>query len=1259
TAISALTIGSGSTFTTAAAHTITATNITVNGTYTNGSTGALTVTNWVVGSTGIYNHNTSSATLPLGTTTTTWDADSKLNITGAYTAATVFLNFTGQTFGNFTFNPSSMNSTVALIGAAGTANIQGDFTITHTGTGTLYMRITGQQFAGTINIDKNFTLTAGTFDLHNGGATPTSEIINLKGNFTISGTSVLTQTTTQTGSLVGFNFTGSGTQTISVSPSATISSQATTPTCAIMFTVATGSTIDMGTSVLTGTNNTSFTLSPGANIITANTGGLSASGATGSIQVSGARSFSTTANYTYNGTSPQVTGNGLPSSVNDLTISNAAGLTFSAAETINGTMAISSGAKANLGTFTSYATILTLGGSTQSSPASYGGTGAGGTGTIINTTYFDAASGWLAVGTIPPSGLSYTTPNLFPANVAITPLNPTVTGIPTSYTVLPALPTGLSIHPATGVISGTPTVSTASATYTVTASNGGGSTTFGVVIAVGNNFYAIASTNWNVASTWSLASGGTAGTTVPGAGDNVFISETGITRTVTIPSGINALCGSLTIGRITTGTPSAAGILTFTDATSTLIVGGNTIINKPNATATNLINLNAGAMTVNGNVELSRVQTASTSTSRISRINISTGTLTIAGNLTFSATAAAQSQIVFSGAGTLNIGGNFTLTNSLGTLTPSTGTVNFNGAAQTVPDISAIAYNHLTLSGSGIKTLPVAMTSISGNMTLNGTATATTAANLAIAGTLTVGSGTTFETGTNFTIGVTGATSVTGTLTLAGTGTKTFTGNVTVYSAGSWNETGIAAINFVGNLQNDGASFTALSGAHTFSGATKTISGSSEISIPNVAFTGTYTNSGTLTVSTALSGAGGLTNGNGTVGTLNLGGTSGITSFNATPAGNTVNYTGTGQTLRVTAYHHLKLSGGAETFGAITTVAGNLTLSGAATATTGAGLAVSGNLGIGDGTTLTAAGYNLTITGTTTVGDGTSGNLTISSATGTKLFTGLVTIASGATWNNSENSALEFRGGITTTPSFNGGSGVHTFTTNTQALTGIFTIPGVTVTTITLTNNNSLTVVTALEGTGGLTQATSANLLIGGTAGISTLTATATGNLVNYYGGAQTVHANTYYDLTLSGTGTKTTTGVTVNNLLSMEGTTAAASALPAYGASAILQYKGETDQVTGAEFPASITSGQLAGIKIENTLGVTLNSAKDIGARYLTIGSTIANSVFNDGGYQLTATGTLNLTSGIFKLGAATATTFPAFTTNNIDAGTTVDYAA
>jgi hypothetical protein len=95
----------------------------------------------------------------------------------------------------------------------------------------------------------------------------------------------------------------------------------------------------------------------------------------------------------------------------------------------------------------------------------------------------------LALGTgtgpNPPSGLSYTPSS---ANgvvgTAITNMVPVVTGTVTNYSVDPALPSGVAINPTTGVISGTPVAVAASANYTVTASNSGGSTTASVTIAV-------------------------------------------------------------------------------------------------------------------------------------------------------------------------------------------------------------------------------------------------------------------------------------------------------------------------------------------------------------------------------------------------------------------------------------------------------------------------------------------------------------------------------------------------------------------------------------------------------------------------------------------------------------------------------------------------------------------------------------------------------------------------------------------------------
>jgi hypothetical protein len=332
----------------------------------------------------------------------------------------------------------------------------------------------------------------------------------------------------------------------------------------------------------------------------------------------------------------------------------------------------------------------------------------------------------------------------------------------------------------------------------------------------------------------------------------------------------------------------------------------------------------------------------------------------------------------------------------------------------------------------------------------------------------------------------------------------------------------------------------------------------------------------------------------------------------------------------------------------IANVGGTVTLSGTATMAT-AGAALSGTNAIA---TLTATSPGtVTNGGTLTVGTALAG------ATGTLTNSGTLNIG-GSCSIGSTSGGLSNSGAIAVT-----GSGAFTtllagFTnTGTIGLSGTGTIAGITNNAAGIVNLNSSGTITAFNNA---TATSTLNISSTPTVPtITTLTASASGNDVNYTAsGTQTVNPTTYSNLTLSGSSLKTTTGITVNGILSMEGT-ATASAVPTYGGSATLQYKGSAAQTTGPEFPA-IWAGT-GGVKIENASGVTLGTpAKSIGTNPLTIGGTIAGTTFNDGGFQLTATGILNLTSGTFKLGAsAAATTFPAFGTRNINAGTTVEYAA
>lgn len=84
--------------------------------------------------------------------------------------------------------------------------------------------------------------------------------------------------------------------------------------------VLSGGTLNCNANTISGTS--VFALNGGSTIYSGHAQGLSTLAATGNIQVSGARSFSTAANYRYTGSVNQVTGNGLPSTHASLTIAN-------------------------------------------------------------------------------------------------------------------------------------------------------------------------------------------------------------------------------------------------------------------------------------------------------------------------------------------------------------------------------------------------------------------------------------------------------------------------------------------------------------------------------------------------------------------------------------------------------------------------------------------------------------------------------------------------------------------------------------------------------------------------------------------------------------------------------------------------------------------------------------------------------------------------------------------------------------------------
>ena len=417
-----LTISSGSTITTTGASSI-------DGTITNAGTMAVSGGSWTFTGTGRYKHNIDGGTIP----STTWNSGSTCEIIGV-TAATSITGI-NQSFHHFIWNCTSQTSNMQLAGTVPTIN--GDFTITTSGSGTL--RLANSQ-SPTLTVSGNFSIAAGELDLATSTGSPILTIIgnytqtggtvnlapsgstnlktlNVAGDFSISTPGQLFNTT-GIGKLI-FNKT-SGNQNFT-SYSTGLSNNTTiieigngttkNPTLVLnsdmrvksssTITVFSGSTLSFGTYAITEVSATAtFTANSGSILKIGSTAGITSSGATGNVQTT-TRTFDVGANYVYSGSANQATGNGLPASINTLTIENSGGggnntvtLTNSGTLTITGTsnsLVLTSGlfsvGSANIISIPSSGTVTSGGGDFASGSAA-GTTTFAGTGTVSGTVNF-------------------------------------------------------------------------------------------------------------------------------------------------------------------------------------------------------------------------------------------------------------------------------------------------------------------------------------------------------------------------------------------------------------------------------------------------------------------------------------------------------------------------------------------------------------------------------------------------------------------------------------------------------------------------------------------------------------------------------------------------------------------------------------------------------------------------------------------------------------------------------------------------------
>ncbi|HQK96932.1 MAG TPA: T9SS type A sorting domain-containing protein [Bacteroidia bacterium] len=370
----------------------TAIDLTNNGTLAN--SGTITINAGAAYSnaaSSTYRHSQNGGTIP----TASWASNSTCEITGVSTTMPSGIN---QNFGNLTWNNSGQTTSLGL---NANMSIQGNFTMQNSGSSRLQLTDvlfsnrtfsiggnyvgTGGEFrlsqstgTGTMNVSGNCILSGGILMGNNSLASTTTTI---NGNLSMSGTSSLIIVSSSANSTVNvlgnLSFTGgtitmtesSGTGTLKVSgdfshTGGTISETATgtvsgeiifngtamqtytsggTVSNSINFTINNAAYLQMAAEATTITGAGTFTLANGGKLGIKATGGISSTGATGNIRVTGTRTFNTGADYIYNGTSAQITGSGLPATARDLQFDNTAGITITNSSAATGTLSLTNG----------------------------------------------------------------------------------------------------------------------------------------------------------------------------------------------------------------------------------------------------------------------------------------------------------------------------------------------------------------------------------------------------------------------------------------------------------------------------------------------------------------------------------------------------------------------------------------------------------------------------------------------------------------------------------------------------------------------------------------------------------------------------------------------------------------------------------------------------------------------------------------------------------------------------------------------------
>ncbi len=682
------------------------TTLTVNnGTLTNNTSSSITTGTTVAANSGTINNNgilTIGTNLSgTGTGTLTQGAGATLNIGGtssittldAFTNAnTVNYNGAGQPVQGVRYNNLTLSGSGTKTLAAGTANIDGNFTLSGTAATTAVVALT---IGGDVNLASGTIFTAGAFT-H-----------NVAGNWSDSGSGF-----TNTGGTISLN---GSVQSISVSAPAAFNNltlfSAGTKTFAVSTTISGALVINTGAMANILSNSTAGTLTLGGLAQIPDTYGSSTSGANhqdntyfagnGILIVAGNIFYSITsglwnASSTWSTTGHNGTAGSSFPQAGDLAVIGS-GLSGAHTVTVNATTGqqyCSTLSFDGAGTASISGATLTVSGDITGIGASniIKFTGAG---TLqVGRAMFTSANGTLTAGsgTVEYNGSGA-------QNVQALPYyNLTLSGsgnkaMAAAFNISNDL---LINNGATFTIGAFTTTITGFTTVngTLSITNATGTKTFIKLVKLNSGG------NWNNPANEGFTFRG-------GFWNNGGTFTGGVTGTWLFNTNNQALTGAFTIPTITVTGIQLTNNNALTVTTSVTLTNGpptSSLVNAGSIDIGTSLTVNNGTVTNNASGSI----TTGTTVDANNGIVNNNGTVTVGTDLTGTGTGT----LTQGTNATLNIGGASTIANM--TATANGNTVNFSGVGQT---LNPVSFYHLTLSGSGTKTFGVS-TAVAGNLSI-------------------------------------------------------------------------------------------------------------------------------------------------------------------------------------------------------------------------------------------------------------------------------------------------------------------------------------------------------------------------------------------------------------------------------------------------------------------------------------------------------------------------------------------------------------